>query len=301
MRPDIVHLHSSFAGAVVRAFLPGSRGTPHIVYSPHGWSFAMDTFGAAKLAYAAIERRLAAGTDLILVNSVSEYELAIEFGLPERKMKLVTHGISWAPAPQRRSGSGPMRIAFIGRHDRQKGLDILVDAIGRFGLRHIHFHIVGERVISGSAGQSAPAAENVTVHGWLSRADTSALIQQMDAVVMPSRWEAFGLVAIEAMRAGVAVIASNRGALPEVVRNGIGGRIFDIDDPDALGRLLEGLDLEELRRLGESARHLWERKYVATRMNRLTCEAYDSVLAAPVLPQPISSPRATHRTAPQPV
>jgi glycosyltransferase involved in cell wall biosynthesis len=123
----------------------------------------------------------------------------------------------------------------------------------------------------------------------------------MDAVVMPSRWEAFGLVAIEAMRAGVAVIGSNRGALPEVIRNGIGGRIFDLDDPDALGRLLEELDADELRRLGESGRHRWERKYVADRMYQLTCEAYESVLAAPVLAQSMSLPEATHRTAPQPM
>jgi glycosyltransferase involved in cell wall biosynthesis len=260
----------------------------------------METSTAAKLAYAAIERRLAARTDLILVNSVSEYELAIEFGLPERNIKLVTHGICWAPAPQRRPKRRPIHIAFVGRHDRQKGVDILLDTIGRFGLGHIQFHIVGERVLSRSA-QRAPAADNVTFHGWLSRAATSALIQQMDAVVMPSRWEAFGLVAIEAMRAGVAVIGSNRGALPEVIRNGIGGRIFDLDDPDALGRLLEELDVDELQRLGESARHRWERKYVADRMNQLTCEAYESVLAAPVLAQSMPLPEATHRTAPQPM
>jgi len=301
MNPDIVHLHSSFAGAVVRAFLPGSSKDPALIYSPHGWSFSMETFKAAKLAYAAIERRLAARTELILVNSASEYELAVRYGLPERKMKLVTHGISWAPGPQRRGASGPMRIAFVGRHDRQKGLDILLDAIGRFRLRHIHFHIVGERVVDRSADRRAPARKNVTFHGWLSRAETSALIQQMDAVVMPSRWEAFGLVAIEAMRAGVAVIASNRGALPEVVRDGIGGRIFDIDDPDALGRLLERLDVDGLQRLGESARHLWEREYVADRMNRLTCEAYESVLAVGASLESIPSPAATHRTVPQPL
>jgi glycosyltransferase involved in cell wall biosynthesis len=260
----------------------------------------METPEAAKLAYAAIERRLAARTDLILVNSVSEYELAIRFGLPERKMKLVTHGVSWAPDPQRRRTNGRMRIAFIGRHDRQKGLDILLETVRRFRLEHIHFHIVGERVISRSAGQSALVAENVTFHGWLSRAGTSELIQQMDAVVMPSRWEAFGLVAIEAMRAGVAVIGSDRGALPEVIRDGIGGRIFHIDDPNALGRLLETLKVDQLERLGHSARQLWERKYVADRMNRLTCDAYESVLAKGVLAQSGVFAWATHRTAPQP-
>ena len=279
LRPNLVHLHSSFAGAVVRAALLPTRSRPQIVYCPHGWSFGMETGRAAKFVYAAIERLLARRTNLILVNSTSEYELAVQFGLPQHNILRVGNGIGWAPAPAPRLArrSGPLQVAFVGRHDRQKGLDILLDAIRRFGLQHIHFHIVGEPVL-GRHGDGHFDARNVTFHGWLPRSETSALLQDMDAVVMPSRWEAFGLVAIEAMRAGVPVIGSNRGALPEVIKVG-GGYTFDIDDADALGHLLERLDAEELRRLGRSARHLWEREYVADRMNQLTSEAYQEVLA----------------------
>ncbi len=111
------------------------------------------------------------------------------------------------------------------------------------------------------------------------------LLERMDAVVMPSRWEAFGLVAAEAMRAGVPVIASNRGALPEVVEHEVGGYIFDLDDPDALGRLLQRLDRSELRQLGNSARRRWEREFVADKMNDLLRETYASVLAGQASPR----------------
>jgi glycosyltransferase involved in cell wall biosynthesis len=299
LNPEVIHLHSSFAGAVVRTFLASSLERPRIIYCPHGWSFAMETAKPAKLAYAAIERILAARTDLILVNSASEYNLAVQFGIPPHKMRVVKNGIAWIPAPRRTGRSGPIRVAFIGRHDRQKGLDLLLDAIERFPLSHIHFDIVGERVVSRSGSRGASAPANVTLHGWLTRAETWALLQDVDAVVMPSRWEAFGLVAIEAMRAGVPVIGSNRGALPEVINHGVGGYIFDIDDPDALGRLLKSLDRNELSRLGASGRDLWEREYVADRMNRLTREAYEQVLASPADTEASPSSAVPHGTAPQ--
>lgn len=279
LRPDVLHLHSSFAGAFVRPFLRSKGRKPRIIYSPHGWAFGMEVSRIRKLAYAAVERHLAARTDLILVNSGSEHGLAVRFGLPAQKLKMIENGIAWAPPADRRRGAERIRLAFIGRHDPQKGLDILLDAIERFSLPNMEFHIVGASIV-GPAISGTPERSNVTFHGWLGRVEMVQLLHQVDALVMPSRWEAFGLVAIEAMRAGVAVIGSNRGALPEVIKHGVGGYIFDIDDPGSLGRLLQQLDPTELRRLGDSARSHWEREYVADRMNHLTRQAYASVLSS---------------------
>ena len=278
--PDIVHLHSSFAGALVRTLLRRPAGKPRIVYCSHGWSFGMECSPLKQRLYAAIERRLARRSDLIIVNSRSEHELAVKFGLPQDKLRIVRNGVAWRP-PVRRSEIGArLRIAFIGRHDRQKGLDLLLDTIERFSLPNIEFHVVGDGVLDRGAGGHAGNHSNVTFHGWLDRAAIDGLLAQQDAVVMPSRWEAFGLVAVEAMRSGVPVIASNRGALPEIVEHGIGGYIFDLDDPDALGRLLAGLDRRALAKLRQSARDRWEAEFTAARMNDLTRQAYESLLPA---------------------
>lgn len=277
LRPDIVHLHSSFAGAL-RVLMPRRRSRPKIVYCPHGWAFGMDVSRARKLTFAAVERRLAASTDLILVNSMSEHSLAVQYGLPPNKLRVIANGIAWAPLPRRSRSESGISLAFIGRHDRQKGLDILLDTIDRFSLPNIHFHIVGESVLGAATGIASRPRANLTFHGWLDRAATLDLLCNVDAVVMPSRWEAFGLVAIEAMRAGVAVIASNRGALPEVVEHGIGGYIFDLDASDSLGLLLGRLDRDELHRLGLSARARWQSRFVADRMNLETEEAYRQLL-----------------------
>ena len=276
--PDIVHLHSSFAGALVRTLLHRRSGKPRIVYCPHGWAFGMECAPLKQRFFAAIERRLARRADLIIVNSQSEHDLALRFGLPRDKLQVINNGVAWRPPVNHGRGDAKLRVAFIGRHDRQKGLDVLLDTIDRFALPRLEFHIVGAGVLERTAAAPSEDRSNVIFHGWLDRVAIGGLLAQMDAVVMPSRWEAFGLVAIEAMRSGVPVIASNRGALPEIVRHGAGGYIFDLDDPDALGRLLSALDRTALDKLRRSARARWESEFSAARMNELTNQAYERVL-----------------------
>jgi glycosyltransferase involved in cell wall biosynthesis len=278
LKPDVVHIHSSFAGAVVRAMPFVGRQRPRMIYCPHGWSFSIETAAWKQRAYAVVERLLAARSDAILVNSQSEYDLARRFGIPARGMRVVKNGIRWAPLPGRAARTGPLRIAFVGRHDRQKGLDLLLDTLRRFPLDNIQFEIVGAGILQKDSVESRSAPPNATFHGWMSREATMALLETVDAVVMPSRWDAAPIVAIEAMRAGLPVIGSNRGSLPEIVRHNVGGYIFDLDSPTALGKLLGRLDRTELERLGKGARDRWEKLYVADAMNRLTCDAYDEVL-----------------------
>jgi glycosyltransferase involved in cell wall biosynthesis len=279
--PDIVHLHSSFAGAVLRLALGRRSGRPHIIYCPHGWAFAIDTSEARKRVYAAIERWLTRRTNLVIANSDTERQLAISYGLPAEKVRTVKNGIQWMPARPAQAASDRahrLRLAFIGRHDRQKGIDILLGTIERFALSHIDFHIVGDSVLAGDRPARSTARPNVIFHGWLSRADTMDLLRDVDGLVMPSRWDAAPIVAIEAMRAGVPVLGSDRGALPEIVQDGVGGLIFELDEPDSLGRLLESIDGDQLRRLGQSARARWEVDYTSDGMNARTVEAYMDIL-----------------------
>jgi glycosyltransferase involved in cell wall biosynthesis len=277
-KPDVVHLHSSFAGAILRPLLRMRRQRPLVAYCAHGWAFGMETSNAKQRGYALVERRLAGITDLIHVVSRSEYALAESFGIPRDGMRILPNGIAWTPPRPAVPKTGPLRIAFIGRHDRQKGLDLLLDAIRGGGLSHIQFDIVGSRVISNAAEADEAVPDNVTFHGWLARPEAMRVLGEADAMIMPSRWEAFGLSAIEAMRAGVPVIGSNRGAIPEVVGDGIGGYIFDLDDPGALKRRLERLTRDDLEKLGRTARARWENHYDSDRMNSLTCQAYDDLL-----------------------
>ena len=78
---------------------------------------------------------------------------------------------------------------------------------------------------------------------------------------MPSRWEGVGLVAIEAMRNSKAVIVSNRGALPELIDNGINGYVFDLDDNNSLRDILSTLNKDELEKMGLEGRKKYLEKF----------------------------------------
>jgi glycosyltransferase involved in cell wall biosynthesis len=84
-------------------------------------------------------------------------------------------------------------------------------------------------------------------------------------VIIPSRWEGFGLVAIEAMRNGAPVIASDRGALPEVLDMGRAGLIFDPENTTALARLLDELTPDRLKAMGAAGKARYETAYTFQR------------------------------------
>ncbi len=277
--PHLVHLHSTYAGALIRARLALRNKRPRIIYCPHGWSFAMEVSKAKRLGYAAVERALARMTDLLHVNSRTEFDLAVEYGISADRMKVLANGISWTPQSVDEVKDGPLRIGFFGRHDRQKGIDILLEAIQRIQRDDIIFEIVGDGILS-SGARPRKSLPNVNFHGWLERDATLNLMERMDAVIMPSRWDAAPIVAIEALRAGVPVIGSNRGAIPEIVGDGIGGRIFDLDNPGSLDEIFRSLDRQTLAPLGRSGRTRWEERYRSDKMNELTCSAYADVLSS---------------------
>ena len=299
-RPAIVHLHSTFAGAVIRPILMAQRHRPHIVYCPHGWAFGMEVSPVKQRFYAFIERTLVAATDVIIVNSDAERALGGRYGFPASAMRTVKNGIG-AEVPveieDRGCGKPTLDVAFIGRHDRQKGLDILLDEIRRARCENIQFHVVGKPIIDRNPRVSDWRPSNVTFYGWLSRAEIFKLLTGMDAVVIPSRWEAFGLVAIEAMRCGVPVIASNRGALPEIIRHGIDGLIVDIGRSGELGRVLAGLDRVQLRLFGKAAQTRFRAEFTAERMNRMIEGIYESVVGDAPMSQTLAATSLPPRSA----
>jgi len=285
IEPDLVHLHSTFAGAVLRPILATMSKRPKVVYCPHGWAFSIEGSNLKRLLYARYERLLVPRSDLIVVNSDSERRLGVHYGIDPSKMLTIWNGVSSIAGLKDdppRAAHAPVQVAFIGRFDRQKGLDLLLDAVEMLPMEALHLHLVGKGDVYGMGGPSRVERDNITAHGWLSREEVFALLRRMDVVVMPSRWEAQGLVALEAMRSGVAVIASDRGGLPEVVRNGIDGIIFDPDDPRALPRILGSLDRDQLRQMGENGLRRFESEFTADRMNMLLCRAYQRLVGAEV-------------------
>lgn len=263
VNPDIIHVHSTWAGLFVRLPYLFRKKKVKIIYQPHGWAFLMDTSKYKKNIYALVERILSIPTDKIINISNYEQNKAIKYGLDKNKMIMIYNGVedkinksnlklNW--------NDNKINLLFVGRLDRQKGLDLFLDVYDKMKLENIHLYVIGTSVLDDNLPQNT---DNITYLGWVDNKDIDAYYQACDAVIMPSRWEGFGLVAIEAMRNSKPVIVSNRGALPELIKNNKNGYIFDMNDLNSLVSILPKLDKSKLKLLGINARKIFLENFLA--------------------------------------
>jgi glycosyltransferase involved in cell wall biosynthesis len=157
----------------------------------------------------------------------------------------------------------------VGRLTEQKGINYLLEAWAQVHpvLPQAVLIIAGDGPLRDSLKQqAAPLGESVRFLGW--RTDGPTIMADCDTLVLPSLWEGFGLVTLEAMALSRPVIASRVGALPEIVLNGETGLLVPPSNPkalaDALCRLLG--DPAYARILGQAGRTRLEKHFSVTRM-----------------------------------
>lgn len=265
IQPDVVHAHSSFAGLAARLF--GGAGSIPVIYCPHAWSFSQDNPAWKKRLYALVEGIQLKRTKFVVNVSHYERSTALDFGIPDGgKLVVIENGIAKSAPPGDfavpEMAPDCVHLAFIGRTTRQKGLDLLIEAAGALEGEKIVFHLVGpSREEDSEILSNIP--DNMVVYGWRPRGFALALIAKVDALVMPSRWEGLPMIGIEAMRAGKAIIASDRTALPELVDDGKTGILVDIDKPHALASILREISRPVLASMGAAGRQKFVERYVA--------------------------------------
>lgn len=272
LKPDVVHLHSTFAG-LLRARSMFQPHTFRIIYCSHGWAFARKTTELKKKIIATVERILSKGCDWIINISPSEQLEATKRKIPKNKMSVINNAIDFTEIGEDRSPTdGPLAIAFIGRFDRQKGVDILIEAAK--SLQQCHFKLAGQGILQHGSQEEIQLPSNIELLGWLSSAEVNQLMLESDAVIVPSRWEGFGLVALEAMKNGCAVLASNVGGLADIVKPNENGLLFNPSDPQAIVSALNSVDRQQLHKFGKNGRSFAMKNFNASRMEQKVFQTY---------------------------
>ncbi len=177
--------------------------------------------------------------------------------------------------------AGHVRICFIGRLELRKGIDVMLDITPELLRRHqnVWIDFVGDDTILSPTGMSfreeflkSPAATNLPMrfafHGEVDEMRLRGFYQSADIVVAPSRFESFGLVAVEAMMYSKPVVACRTGGVPEVVDDETTGLLAEPGDGSSLLRALDTLLNDSVRRveMGIAARHRYEAAFTPDRM-----------------------------------
>jgi len=147
-------------------------------------------------------------------------------------------------------------VLFVGNLIHRKGVDVLLNALA--SLRHLPYDQAPPRVVIVGDGAERPALETlattlgigdiVTFQGRQGREVLPGWYSRAKVVVVPSRAEPLGVVALEAQLSGACVIASDVGGLPEIVADGVNGALVPPDDPAALAKTLYALLTEPTMR-----------------------------------------------------
>ena len=284
-KPDIIHCHSTFAGFIIRFFFNRGKYNFKTVYSPHAFSFVMKKNKLSKVIFSFVERYLSKKTDKIICVSKYEYGEAVKNNIPPSLLTVIHNGVD----PEKNGkfkvlGSGRrINILFVGRFDYQKGVDTLFEAIKLLSeedkLKY-NFNIVGESV-EGEFNKNLISNEierYVKFHGWLSKKDIAYQYALADCIVIPSRWEGFAMVPLEAMGHGTPVIASNIPPFLELIENGKYGIIFECDNPISLHNALKEIDLKRLTSIREEAYRNLIDTYTSVKMNVSTINIYEVIM-----------------------
>ncbi|OLR91643.1 glycosyltransferase family 4 protein [Actinokineospora bangkokensis] len=306
-RPDVVHAHDWLVTHPAVA-LAGHAGVP-LVATLHATEAGRHSGWLSQplnQQVHSVEWWLANRADaLITCSSAMRTEVAHLFEVDPAGIAVIHNGIEprgWRPSPAAvraaraaHSPDGGPLLLFFGRLEWEKGVHDLVAALPRVRRSHPGTRLV----VAGKGSQAGPLLDlarklrvrrAVEFAGHLDDADLVATLAAADAVVLPSRYEPFGIVALEAAAVGAPLVASTAGGLGEVVVDGRTGLSFPPGDVDALTAAVRHVldDPAAARRRARLAKSRLPQDFDWGLIARQTAEVYARATpgAHPELPRP---------------
>ena len=297
VRPDIVHAHTFKAGLIGR-FAAARLGIPSI-YTVHMWPFELsDSPSSWRLFGPPIERLSATWCDRIIAVSSTGAEIGERHGIGQRqKITWIHNGIPDCEERASVDSTGPPVITMVARFTEPKYQELLLRAFAKIPAGPI-LRLVGDgpkRAEAERLAKDLGIADRTVFMG--SRSDIPELLASSQIFVLASRSELFPISILEAMRAGLPIVASNVGGVPEAVINNHSGLLVPTESVNAMAQAIEKLlsDRELRIRLGRAARLRFEEHFSSTRMAIRTRSIYFDVLrqrSALTLPRAESQPVA---------
>lgn len=284
--PSLVHCHSSKAGIVGR--IAARLCNIPSVFTAHGWAFTDGVQPGKRFLYRNIENLVGYITDKIIC--VSEYDLDLG------RKYLPAHADKMAAIHNCIPDVIPNLVRDWEKSEKHDGLNCIVVARFSKPKRNIEMlYIVRELLDAGKnikvtfvgdgpdfdkakmVADKLQLGESVIFLG--ARTDVAELLPNFDVFLLLSNWEGFPISIIEAMRAGLPVIASDVGGVEEAVKNGVNGYLVDADDTNLIqifSRMADGY--EDISCLGTHGRRNYLKYFTVKNMLEKITYAYGNVL-----------------------
>ncbi len=301
VRPDVVHLSNALLVGLARRIraTTGAR----IVCSLSGEDIFIDAIPEPHRSeiWGLLRERARDIDAFVALNQFFAGFMAERLELSSHRIDVIPHGVdltgfpTTAPdlAARRRSRGGRLVVGMLARACREKGLDQLIRALPLLAPRAVEIVAAGatvdaERDYVASCEALARDLGVADRFRWLGQVDRPGklgILGSIDVFAMPTvHPEAKGLPAIEAMAAGLPVVAPRHGTFPELLDGEQAGLLHEPGDPTDLARALVAvLDDEDLAiRLGRRGRTLAEQRHTADRM----AAAHDAVYQSLARPRP---------------
>lgn len=277
LRPDVVSTHTAKAGFVGRA---ASRllGIP-VLYTPHGWPAGDRMPPLARAVFAVVERVAARWCGAIVCVCEYEKRLALAMGVAgAAKLEVVHNGVGdKSEAPRAKPGETPVRLCSVARFDAPKDHRTLLEALALLKGEAWTLDLVGDgpqQEMMRSLACELGIGERVRFLGYLM--DPSPVLAQAQVFVLATRSEAFPRSILEALRAGLPVVATGVGGVGESVTEGVNGLMVPAGDAPALaaalGRLLAAPELRIS--MGLQARAAYQQRFRLDLMTDRTMAVY---------------------------
>jgi glycosyltransferase involved in cell wall biosynthesis len=259
LKPDLVSTHTAKAGALGRLACRLLR-IP-VLYTPHGWPAGDRMPPPSRAIFGFVERLMARWSSAIICVCEYEKRLALDKRIADTSKLLVIHNgvhdVDEVVDEERRAHPGrtPVRICSVARFEPPKDHRTLLEALALIRDLPWELDLAGDgpgeadarRLVDEFLLGGGVRFRRVRFHGYLP--DPSALLAQAQIFVLSSRSEAFPRSILEAMRAGLPVVASDVGGVAESVDDGVTGLLVQPGNPKALAaalrRLLESPHLRQ--------------------------------------------------------
>ncbi|BBW90321.1 glycosyl transferase [Pseudoalteromonas sp. PS1M3] len=245
VKPDIVSLHSSKAGALGR--IACALLNIKVIFTAHGWAFANGVDEKEKKKYIRIEKFLSRFANKIITVSKQDKNLAIKYKVASEHRQVVIHnGMYDLPIESERNlserSSDICNLVMVARFSEQKDHKTLFKALEQLRNEKWHLHLIGK---GPGLEENIKLVESLNLSNKITflgeRNDVDKYLLKMDIFLLIANWEGFPRSILEAMRSSLPIIASDVGGVSEAINDAINGYLIPRGDSDLLTERLKNL------------------------------------------------------------